>query len=778
MRSQTILLKRAALWQCMLAVGAFAAQPTFASPVEEPFDLQNLVCYAVADNSQLAGSPDFLVTIDPSTGLTANVGPTNTADIEAIDYNLEGNIVYAVNGGIFGRLALDGAEAGQFIPIGSVGTGNGAEGPITFSDIDSLTFDESNGMVFATHRREFGEPAQYDLLLRIDPNTGSYVPDAFGQGVDYVAIVAGDKFDVDDLASDPEDGTLYAVANEGVGRGSVLLSVDRETGVATIIGTNVDDIESLSFDPTGALYGTTGRGRSQGAAGDATRNRLYLINKTTGAAAPVGLLSPADSEPHEDFEAVTCRAELPYCLMYALHDEGKADSQVIRIDPYANNGAGSVSPLGPLYKNLDIEGLAILNGQLYGSSGSDGKAGIPDGHFYNIDRTNGTVSNAGATGFKEVSSLAMNPVDGTVWGWAKGRSNSEYVGPVKIDSPTVDGTSTAMAPSFPYDNKFLIEALAWKNDGTLLYAISYNKGARKAPYTDFGSVGYSSLIGFNPVDQSLSLLCPDIIKADVEAMEIQPNGLLLFGTDGDNELAIVGVDPESCAIVASRSFKNLPYDDIESIEWAATDCLQRSWLYPTSVDAEIELIEYDMIPPEAQEALRLALLELFDNVDIEDEDGNLIVYVGSEIVYTVEPDDVTEPRSGLRSDVAEIVEATLDDIDASGFSVNAVDANGNPVTYSFKFLAASQSDLISELSSFEDFLSYSVDGTVVTVETRLGTVICDLQANASPVAVAEGASLQAFESNIAWVGDADADGVQDDYLVTFSDGSQQSCLGR
>ena len=216
------------------------------------------VCYAVA------GSGDTLLTIDRPTGTVAAVGATGTSLIEAIAVDPVTRTLHAADGGRFGSLDV---STGAFSEIAAaIGTGDDGTGVTrTFDDVDGLTFDIYTGTLWAVDRD--ASPAG-DALFQLDPATGQFVPDAFGAGIDYVLVtgtVAGIE-DIDDLAVDPTDGTLYGVANGG-GADDVLVVIDKLTGAATAVNPTspeigVTDVEGLSFFNDGSLYGSTGSGGS------------------------------------------------------------------------------------------------------------------------------------------------------------------------------------------------------------------------------------------------------------------------------------------------------------------------------------------------------------------------------------------------------------------------------------------------------------------------------------------------------------------------------------
>jgi uncharacterized repeat protein (TIGR01451 family)/MYXO-CTERM domain-containing protein len=215
------------------------------------------------------------------------IGAQGVNNIEALAFDPIGQTIYAANGG---QLGVVDDDTGVFTALPqAAGTGNGAAGTLTFNNLDGLTFDPFTGFLYASHRRGTAN----DVLLRLDPITGARVANAFGPGVDYVVVpaVAG-LADIDDLAVDPSDGTLYGIANKGGARDRTVI-INKTTGASTDVGSlGVADMEGFGYDAAGTLWGTTG----SGVAG------LYEINKTTGAAT---LRAPFNAVGN-DWEAVDC----------------------------------------------------------------------------------------------------------------------------------------------------------------------------------------------------------------------------------------------------------------------------------------------------------------------------------------------------------------------------------------------------------------------------------------------------------------------------------------
>lgn len=275
----------AAVLTLSIAVLTLTGRPLHAQP--------SGVCYAVADNAGSFGPEDALVTLDPVTGAVSLIGRTGSHEIEAIAFAPAGGTLYASDEEELGTLNL---ATGEYTDIGpEYGSASGAEGTLPIDDVDGLAWDAGSDTLYGTNRRDGADP---DLLVQIDRTTGLLIQDAFGPGVGYVAIDGPDVLsDVDDIAVDPFTGVMYAASNDG-GDGGVLITVDKDTGAGTLVGEfGVDDIEGLAYFTDGNLYGSTGKdGRHP-----STRNQLYRIDETTGAAtfiAPFG--------DFRDYEALAC----------------------------------------------------------------------------------------------------------------------------------------------------------------------------------------------------------------------------------------------------------------------------------------------------------------------------------------------------------------------------------------------------------------------------------------------------------------------------------------
>ncbi|MCP4590559.1 MAG: hypothetical protein GY842_07435, partial [bacterium] len=110
-------------------------------------------------------------------------------------------------------------------------------------------------------------------LREIDPASGATLP-SVGLTLAGETVYGGNG-----VAVDPISGQLYAVIRRGSDDHRVLVTVDPNSGVCTLIGdTEVDGhlLTDITFDDAGRLWGITGNG-------GANRRSLVTIDKSSGA---------------------------------------------------------------------------------------------------------------------------------------------------------------------------------------------------------------------------------------------------------------------------------------------------------------------------------------------------------------------------------------------------------------------------------------------------------------------------------------------------------------
>ena len=236
------------------------------------------LCWSVDDGN------DNLRILDTSDGtIDTTIGDTGVGSIEAIAIDPNGLSIYAADADQLGRLNPDTAEFIRLIqPFGTGDDGSGNS--VDFDDVDSLSFD-SNGVLWGVNASG-GD----DELFQIDPDTGAFVPDAFGAGIDYVTVSgSGIGSSIDDIAIDPSSGIMYGADTNN----SQLITINTTTGAATVVGGygGTPDMEGIAFHFDGTLYGTA-------------LQQMFTVNTSTGAATQIGTGNTLT--PGSDYEAFDC----------------------------------------------------------------------------------------------------------------------------------------------------------------------------------------------------------------------------------------------------------------------------------------------------------------------------------------------------------------------------------------------------------------------------------------------------------------------------------------
>ena len=266
-------------------------------------------CYVIPQVGFTGAGQNLLILVnpddfDPVTNETDIGTTTGTTGIEAIVSDDSTQTLYAVN---YNQLGVLNQRTGIFTPSSQpIRSGFGRLGKFSFqargadfqvTDIDGLSIHPGTGILYASVRWSGN-----DLLIQIDKQTGALIPGAFG-GDDYLVVesVAPGIDDIDDIAFDPEDGTLYGV-QDNRGWCTHLITIDLSTGSVTDLGRTsrngvyVDDMEGLGFGCDGTLWGTTGNKNVA-----EHMNRLWEISKNTAVCS-----SPRQLTHGTDYEAVTC----------------------------------------------------------------------------------------------------------------------------------------------------------------------------------------------------------------------------------------------------------------------------------------------------------------------------------------------------------------------------------------------------------------------------------------------------------------------------------------
>jgi hypothetical protein len=285
---------------CLRAFGVLllfsVAITSMASPAIEP--ARPGLCYASTGNDD----GGRLITIDPDTGVGTLVGPASgtfsfgPAPGLAIDSTGE---IFATDGFYNTNLYRVDAVTGTDFVIGRSGVLDGWTEGIAFDDTDVLYGVSWEGVLFT-----------------IQTETGTDT-----------TVGPTERFLVG-LAFDPTDGTLYASAGARI---DAIYTVDKGTGAATFIGSTGlgGSTPDLTFDAAGNLYGIKGGGGST--------NHLISIDKSTGVGTVIGPIG------FRSVSGLDCFGETPETLTVGIDIQPGSEVNSINL---CSNGAVPVAILG------------------------------------------------------------------------------------------------------------------------------------------------------------------------------------------------------------------------------------------------------------------------------------------------------------------------------------------------------------------------------------------------------------------------------------------------
>ena len=233
---------------------------------------------------------DSLISVNKADGSETVIGSLGVKRIQAIAMNATADTIYAARPGRLGILTFDNTT---FVPLPKpFGTGNGSLGNIDFIEVEGLTYDLITNTLYASVKIAEPEP---DILIKVNPKTGAFIPDAFGPGLDYVVISGPGVFSIiEDIAVNPRDGQMYGLAREESGNDR-LIRIDKEDGTSEVVGSaGVDILEGLGFDIKGNLYATPGFNTTP-------PSRFFQMDLSSGQAIAIGELVTS-----VDYESCDC----------------------------------------------------------------------------------------------------------------------------------------------------------------------------------------------------------------------------------------------------------------------------------------------------------------------------------------------------------------------------------------------------------------------------------------------------------------------------------------
>lgn len=273
------------------------------------------------------------------------------------------------------------------------------------------------------------------------------------------------------------------------------------------------------------------------------------------------------------------------CPVYGLQDNDLNNSQLfeIVIDPGTLETTSTL--IGPEYIGYDIEALAIhpVTGQLFAASGDDTEAGLPIGTLYTFD--NGDLqlvaSAANVESYAcdgEVSAMDFTSDGETLWAWVDGKglyTFDQVTGQCSLFwawTPTEDDIASG--------EEGAIEDIAVgtnANGDDILFGVSQER-----------------LYAYNLTQGGAALEYCDSLPSQAEAIEILPDGTLMYALHAGNDTRLYqfNMEADSCQVMNTAAITG-GYYDMEGLAVAPTCklCPPGAWQYGLdSLDDGVERI--------------------------------------------------------------------------------------------------------------------------------------------------------------------------------------------
>jgi len=304
--------------------------------------------------------------------------------------------------------------------------------------------------------------------------------------------------------------------------------------------------------------------------------------------------------------------------LYCVHDDQRNDSQFCFGAPPA-----PLHPLGPLYRDCDIEALDLdqQSGELYAASG---KQTPRKGHLYHVHKRTAAITDLGdiveaGTGkdVKEVDALSFHPLTGELWGWAQDKglfkipALPEFPTPIE---PVVDAANPqclkptsevpTIAAQIVIPQPMEVEDITWNWSGTALYALenvhtddadSHGDNENQWSKPDFNADFDTGirLWAYDSTSNVIREICDNLLPlmgegAEIEGLEALPKSLFQYQLPVDALLVsfhgpkkslytTIALPPlplpappapvTPCQIVWEDEFSSSPFNDIEGLAY-------------------------------------------------------------------------------------------------------------------------------------------------------------------------------------------------------------------
>lgn len=277
-------------------------------------------CFAISNN----GNSNVLFEYQVGIGTWDSIGVTGAYNINALAVDPLKEMIYACNGPLFGTVD---PITGAFSSIGLVGLAHmGTYGQQLFDNIVGLTFDSQNNILYAVERMDASNVIQNDILFKIDPASGQYIPNSFtdidGNLIDYVRIARVNDgtaeetvLNVQDIAMNPLTGEIFATHDQDSPAKITILDPNSGDLLQVLMDVNPADVGGLTFTNYGVLYGTTLRNTYYSSILDIYYDSFDGIVEIDYLDGTYNFFESVDpSNQNFNFQAIDCYTKAPGCF--------------------------------------------------------------------------------------------------------------------------------------------------------------------------------------------------------------------------------------------------------------------------------------------------------------------------------------------------------------------------------------------------------------------------------------------------------------------------------
>jgi hypothetical protein len=227
---------------------------------------------------------------------------------------------------------------------------------------------------------------------------------------------------------------------------------------------------------------------------------------------------------------------------------------------------------------MDID----ANNVLYGASGDDVTNGKP-GFLYRINKQTAALTDIGKLCVDEADGISFNLQDNTLWGW--GQDEGLFHIPRIGGDPNAEldmSKCVIVLPVEPGGPSDELEDLTWDNAGEVLYGVGNVFDGDHDASNDSNKP--RAIVAYTPATGDIQQICRaemEPITSEIEGMEMQPDGTLMFTYHNEHRVSIYGyINPNTCELYTGVDEPNpTKFSDIEALACCVDKGVDLPWTY-------------------------------------------------------------------------------------------------------------------------------------------------------------------------------------------------------